>query len=268
MYIFCQDTVTNLSRHITRKHNENAHVKEALKIGRKECKAEFDKFRKEGIYQANMQKMSDPGAVFDREYDIVMCTSCKGFYARTFYYRHSRHCLDSCPPVLVLPCQLKEKCDFGVSQEFKECILNIMCNDEVGMLCKSDETIITVGSYLFEKIKRKLDKEMEVRRSVRNDMRRLGNLYREFKQSEGVKQVFHNACDMFRRENFLILTKAIDTYTKKNEDRIKAGLKFDLFYLIKSLVKAMKGTYLIKNEDCHAHDIEDFLSVLEFNSVV
>ena len=60
-----------------------------------------------------------------------------------------------------------------------------MRNDEVGMLCKSDETIITVGSYLFEKIKRKLDKEMEVRRSVRNDMRRLGNLYREFKQSEG-----------------------------------------------------------------------------------
>ena len=25
----------------------------------------------------------------------------------------------------------------------------------------------------------------------------------------------------------------------------------------------MKGTYLIKNEDCHARDIEDFLSVLE-----
>ena len=118
-----------------------------------------------------MQKMSDPGAVFDSEKlgsnnDIVMCTSCKGFYARTFYSRHSRHCLDSCPPVPVLPRQLKEKCDFGVSQEFKECILNVMRNDEVGMLCKSDETIITVGSYLFEKIKRNLDKEMEVRRSV------------------------------------------------------------------------------------------------------
>ena len=43
----------------------------------------------------------------------------------------------------------------------------------------------------------------------------------------------------------------------------RLGLKFALFYLIKSSVKAMKGTYLIKNEDCHARDIEDFLSVLE-----
>ena len=168
-----------------------------------------------------MQKLSDPGAVFDREKlgsnnDIVMCTSCKGFYARTFYYRHTQHCLDSCPPVPVLPCQLKEKCDFGVSQEFQESILNVMRNDKVGMLCKSDKTIITVRSYLFEKIKWKLDKEMEVRRSVRNDMRRLGNLYREFKQSEGVTQVFHNACDMFRRESFLILTKAIrDIFNKE-----------------------------------------------------
>ena len=103
---------------------------------------------------------------------------------------------------------------------------------------------------------------MEVRHSVTNDMR-LGNLYREFKQSEGVSKVFNNACDMFRRENFSILTKAIDTHTKKlriNESRVEVCSNF---YLIKSSVKAMKRTYLIKNEDGHARDIEDFKSVLE-----
>ena len=97
-----------------------------------------------------------------------------------------------------------------MSQEFQENI--VMCNDEVGMLCKSDEIIITVRAYLFEKTKRKLDTEKEVCRSVRNDMRRLGNLYREFKQNEWVSKVFNNACDMFRRENILILTKAIDIW--------------------------------------------------------
>ena len=73
---------------------------------------------------------------------------------------------------------------------------------------------------------------MEVCHSVTNDMR-FGNLYRKFKQSEGVSKVFNNACDMFCRENFSILTKA------------------------------MKRTYLIKNEDGHACDIENFKSVLE-----
>ena len=234
----------------------------------------FNSLRKEGIYKANITILKDRNAVFQRErqpvkdnsQDVVMCGSCKGFFSRTFYCRHKRHCQkESCPPVPVSISMLKNPYMEKVSEDFKIKILATLRDDEAGKISKTDPTILTVGGYLFDKVKRKFDKKMEVIRSVRNDMRRLSHLYIEFLKQKGVQVFFKDSADMLRRENFIQLKSAIDVYTTKEDSSLKSGLKQALYYLIKAAVKAMKGTFLIANKDRHARALDDFVSVLELS---
>ena len=136
-------------------------------------------------------------------------------------------------------------------------------DDVVGRLCKKDEIILMVGERLYEKIKRKTDKAMEVRKSVCNDMRKLGNLYLHFKSQDGVVSQNNNILDMFMRCNFINLKQAIENYTEKENAKIKAGLKHVLYYLLTSTAHIIKGTFLMKDEDHKADQIDKFLSMFK-----
>lgn len=61
-------------------------------------------------------------------------------------------------------------------------VLTPMRQDDIGQFCKNDETIRLVGTRLFEKLRKKPDKRIEVIKSVRSDMRRLARLYMSFVQ--------------------------------------------------------------------------------------
>ena len=132
----------------------------------------------------------------------------------------------------------------NISEEFKVQILYQIRSDKIGELCQTDPTILTIGMRLFDKVKRKVDKSMEVRRSVQKDMRRLASLYLEFKELPGVCIVNGNAMDLFTRGNFGHQRDAIDSYTTNSENKLKPGLKIGLNYLIKTCAKIMKGTIL------------------------
>ncbi len=62
-----------------------------------------------------------------------------------------------------------------VSDDFRDNILLKLRDDAVGKLCKSDDTIVAVGKRMYEKMRRKVDKADEVRKSMRMDMRRVAN---------------------------------------------------------------------------------------------
>ena len=62
-----------------------------------------------------------------------------------------------------------------LDDQFKNKIFNVLSNDEIGCLAKSDPIILMVGYRLYGKIKHRLDKKSEVERSARSDMRRLKN---------------------------------------------------------------------------------------------
>ena len=98
------------------------------------------------------------------------------------------------------------------------------------------------------------------------DMRKLGNLFLEFSQ--------HNppslgspatSLDMLERRNFPTLEQAIGTYTTHDETDLKAGLKASLYYLLKTMAKIVKGTFIVKHEDEKAAEIDKFVVVLELN---
>ena len=70
---------------------------------------------------------------------------------------------------------------------------------------------------------------------------------------------------MLRRENFLALKYAIEENTTYDYQKLKASLKNALYYLIKSLAKSVKGTFLIEKRDADARRIDDFITVLELS---
>ena len=80
-------------------------------------------------------------------------------------------------------------------------------DDEVGNICRRDETILKIGSFFFDEGKRKLD------RTVRSNMRRMGHLYIKFFKGQEITHVQGNAADKLRRGNFQQLKEAIEAYT-------------------------------------------------------
>ena len=75
-----------------------------------------------------------------------------------------------------------------------------------------------------------------------NDMRTLGNLIIEFMKAA------HNddlqGEDLLNRENFDYLTKAIQQMTHTETGALKHVLKLATGYLLKKVIKVMKGCYI------------------------
>ena len=89
-------------------------------------------------------------------------------------------------------------------------VLNGLRNDEIGRLIKEDQMILTIGEWLFCRVKGRRDKKQDVYDSLRSAMRRLGHLYNHFKKHKKEISFFsscdqNNSADIFLRENFEIL---------------------------------------------------------------
>ena len=151
-------------------------------------------------------------------------------------------------------------------EDFKN-VIKVIRDDKIGQIAKTDPIIMMIGSRLYEKIKKRLNKKDEVEKSVRSDMRRLSYLYYFFK---GRKAEINykcdtdecNAGDMFLRENLEILIYSIKTYTAKDDASLKSGLKKALLYLIKDAAEKCVGYHLASGNDTQSGYIKDFLALL------
>lgn len=74
-----------------------------------------------------------------------------------------------------------------MQDDFSREILSRFTNDEIGELCKSEPKLIVIGKRLYQKGRRKVDKQMEHRKSVMCDMRLLSRLFIEFKEQFSYK---------------------------------------------------------------------------------
>ena len=152
-----------------------------------------------------------------------------------------------------------------ISDEFRQHVLDKLREDDIGELCRHDRMIIEYGKLSYDRIKRRQEKQVEVRKAVRSEMRRISHLYLCFKKQNNVKHIVNNASDMLKRENFLVLKNAIQHYTTKEDQTLKASLKFSIFYLLKNLAKCVKGLHLMQNQDSDARSVDDFLTLLELS---
>ena len=196
------------------------------------------------------QREKAPKVVLD-DSDLKMCGKCKGFYGNSFLSRHLKVCQrNECAPTYSLPIGLLlADSPVNITQEFKVHILGKLRDDNAGILCKSDRTILIIGMRLYDKVKRKVDKSSEVRKPVRTDMRRIAHLYIPFKNQPDITHVYSTAQDLFDRRNVSQLQEALDTYCEKEKGGLKSGLKIALLYLIKKSAKIIKGTVLMEAEE-------------------
>ena len=68
---------------------------------------------------------------------------------------------------------------------------------------------------------------------------------------------------MFRRQNFASLRVAIDCYTVKEDDTIRAGLKQNIYYFSKRAVSILQGRMLEEGNDALVSDLRKFVSLLD-----
>lgn len=260
-------------------HKTEDLIKGALTTSIKEQRAVFKQCKRNGIMKYNLSVMGDRDAVFHRERrpktadggKEVVCEKCKGVFARNWYYEHKKMCVgDSIGEPKAIPANVCYASD-KVSDDFKMNILTKFRQDEIGIYCQTCEMVKYVGSRLNLKINSRKDKEVEVRRSVMSDMRRLVGLFFEFR-TEWVTSFRGDQdphiLDMFNRRHFAILETACMHFTvsdREEQTRDKCGLMINLYYLLVKVAKIIRVYQMTRDNDDSARDVAQFLEVLAFN---
>ena len=96
--VFCNMPQTRLKRHILTRHKKHDLVSPLLCLSAKEQDRIIDTFRKQGIRQYNLEVLKTGKQVFTRERKSnnkelpVMCSGCKGFFAKSYKARHQLIC--------------------------------------------------------------------------------------------------------------------------------------------------------------------------------
>ena len=78
-----------------------------------------------------------------------------------------------------------------------------------------------------------------------------------------VKQPHGNALDMFSRINFPKLRTTVDSYTSNEDDTIKAGLKQNVYYLLKRSAKTLRALLLEEEKEDAVKEVSNFVELLE-----
>ena len=265
---FCDISVCKLKRHITAVHKEEDEVKKALSLPLKDQDRVFASFRNRGIKNRNMTEAGKDKPQYESlkkcSGAVVHCQNCDGCYSKTFFYRHKQNCQQdsSVRPRYIVPNLLKVACISKEDNEFKQ-MLSSLQSDDVGKLCMEDDCIMSIGRKLFYKDKSKVDKSIEVRKSVRGTMRILARLLEAFQQKIGHKA---KGEEMFNRKNFEFLSQAVREITVREEDEIKYGLKHNLYYTLVSSAEILRGISLETETNMEkSKEYEYFLTVLKMN---
>ena len=258
---------SKLKRHIVRKHKDNETVAKALKLPKKEQAKFFRKQINIGTMQTNIEESGKAHPKFERmrktkdqekEGALVMCYECNIFIKRSGMAKHKRSCSGSCfmDSRLLISSPTTE-----TSTDFKSHILATLRNDDIGIKCKTDPTILTAGYWSYQRLK-KNDNKVGSRDAVRKDMRYLAHCYYHFLRLNPSTQLYSNSKDMFLIQNFSTLAKAIESYCSDGDD-LKPGLKHGLQYAIISAVKILKAVAFTKGSDDEASQLEKFQSVFK-----
>ena len=96
----------------------------------------------------------------------------------------------------------------AVEDEFTTDILAKFHNDDIGKLCRSEPTIVLIGRRRFQRNRGKVDKLMEIKKSV------------------------------------IVLEVAIEQVTTAESSALKHAVKNGLYYLLKNTATTVMSSYL------------------------
>lgn len=100
-------------------------------------------------------------------------------------------------------------------------------------------------------------------RSVRAAMRMFGSIYSIFTKEENVVTDYGNCLDIFQCINFKQYRQSIDISTSKHDDTVKAGLKQNLFYLLKRAAKTLRTLMLEEKKVDMTEEVGNLRVLLE-----
>lgn len=243
-------------------------------VGRsdQEVKLFVEQLLKDGIRQYNEDQCKKSTPIFQWKKqgkgDCRQCQKCGASYSKELFFRHKAKCQgDSLIVPKPFDLSLAKPSSADSAPAFLD-LLSSLQNDDVGNICKQDSTIRLIGSRLFQKDRSKVDKTMEVRKSVRATMRSLAILYLELKhQMELAEKPCLSSEELFSRRNFEELAAAISIVCAKEESTgIKYGMKNNYLYVLTSSAQIIKATHLMKpGMEAEATEIGHFLDVLDLN---
>ncbi|XP_071832409.1 uncharacterized protein [Apostichopus japonicus] len=271
---YCEKSIagSQLTRHLKARHKDVEEVSFALQQPPKIQRRLFRNLMKSGLHALNREELTQGLSAISRvrnqgNSSTVICSKCKGSYSQSNFRRHKNQCdnekKDSLPPQGVPPSYLSM---FDEDDSFASNILLRVKKDDVGKLCLSDPSILTIGKFLWSEKRNKIDKLIEGRKSVMKAMRQLALLFLRFKEKmiqSGKETDSISAGDMFDRGNFRELESSVTAITQWEDGSLKYGLKKELKYLVKKAAQILHSNYLILGEDKKAKDIDLFTSVFD-----
>ena len=284
---FCKKQQSRLKHHILGKHKDEPLVRPRLKLCDKDQDHQIALTRKQGIQDYNMELLKSNETDFMREHqnllnkldqDLpVMCSGCKGFYAKSFKARHQLNCPASGTNLMVPVVSVKQQFHFdNCSSDFKE-LLNTIQLDEVENYVKSDKIILMLGWRSFNPLRKKKDKAAEGRKTVRTQVYLVAQLYLAFcnlynsQTDVQLVETMNNAAAIYRREKILILGRTIDQISEKPDSELtshsvsnqKSGLKIGILNLLKKTGHMLISHFLMECEDLKSNRVTEFLKVLK-----
>ena len=153
---------------------------------------EFNRFKLEGILEYNKAQASTENPTYQRvrkrkldkgNNNITHCSNM--FISEKSFHRQIRTCRKT--PETLYHKSISTSIDIiemtakyshmHFSDDIKKYIIEKLRKDRVGNLCRQDKTILRSGSIFSGKIRRKRDKKVQVRKTVRSKMRMLGHMY-------------------------------------------------------------------------------------------
>ena len=137
---FCDKSESRLSRHIATVHQVEPKVKKLLCLPKALRRKQLALLRNEGLAKKNLGMNTDLEPIKKSDAEKVTCQSCLGVYSKKKFYLHAK----SCPGAKKIRTSLVPM--LGNLDGFTD-ILNSFHEDEIGEICRTDDTIITEEFY-------------------------------------------------------------------------------------------------------------------------
>lgn len=190
--IFCEEMVTNFSRHVRRNHSEEQEVSRILALprGSKERRVFFEKLKRKGNFYNNANCLRDnKGAIVvvrrptteAEPSNYLPCRLCFGFYSKNRLYRHLKKCklsqsnVDSNTTVQTRNAQSFAAklimANSNCSSVLKDKVFPKMRHDKITSAVKNDQLICSYGDQLM-----KTRQDAKLITVVSQKLRQLGRL--------------------------------------------------------------------------------------------
>ena len=181
----------------------------------------------------------------------VLCSGCKGFYSKRRIKRHKKQFCSRSANISPKTIYFKKIPTTSVDPKFQEDILNHFREDDIGMICVKDQTIIRFGVSLWLKNSKKME-----RKGVMAEMRRLGKILMKMRSLANDETL--KGENIFERDHFPSLKEAIIALTTYDNGEMKYGERISMGYTLIKGQKVQLGHMVVVKDEKGEKEVERF----------